>query len=93
MLDQETQQELSDRLERIRMLLKSPEWDIWLNFLKRDRVFYLQKKANQAVEEGELVKAQCLMTLLKDCKRQIELFSVGIQRLEAQSKKNAEARR
>ena len=86
-LDSKTENELKDQLEDVRFLLKGREWGIWVNFLKKDRYKYLQKKVNESVEAKDMDKAQCFMALLKDCDRQIKVFTSSVESLEKEIKK------
>jgi len=84
MMDDKFKEELREQLAQARALLTSPEWLIWVNFLKKDRRGILQTKVNKAVEEGNLVKAQIAKALLDDCKMQLDLFGSFIRKTEKQ---------
>ncbi len=77
-------------LEAARSLLTSPEWLIWLKFLRKDRRGYLQQKVNEAVEKGNIIEAQICRALMKDCLTQIELFGSFIKKTESELKKGAQ---
>lgn len=82
MLDKLNIDELNSELDSIRRLLGSHDWGVWIKFLKRDRKEHLQKKVNMAVRNGNINDAQCALTLLDDCDRQLELFKSYIKKLE-----------
>lgn len=84
MLDPEVKDELDAQLQTCRRLLTSPDWIVWVKFLKQDRRGYLQNKINQAVKDGELVQAQIMLALQEDCLRQIELFGNFIKKTESE---------
>lgn len=77
---------LDDELARVRSLLTSPDWSVWVNFLKKDRVEFLQNKINSAVDSGDIVEAKIALALLKDSAKQIKLFKSYISELEKRSK-------
>lgn len=65
---------LTIEVEEIGRLLKSNEWRHWLKFLQQDRRAYLQNEVNTALSQGEVLKAQIALALMKDVDKQIALF-------------------
>ena len=82
-------EDLRQQLETMRALLKSHDWVVWLNFLKKDRRLHLQNKVNSAVKEGDVVQAQIALALMDDCLKQIELFGRIISETESKINQGA----
>lgn len=82
MLQSKDIQDLREEMAGIRSLLLSEDWIHWVTFLRKERKPSLQKKINLAIEKGEFVQAQCLLTLLNDCNMQIDLFKNSVKTKE-----------
>lgn len=62
-------------------LLRSEEWRVYRDFLKR-RIQKLQNKVNEAVESGDLVEAKVQLALMKDSTKLVEAFVQQAQQLK-----------
>lgn len=80
---------LDQELNQILKLLGSPDWVVWVNFLKKQRRPGLQQKINASVRKGDFHQAQIEMALMDDCQRQIESFERYIKNLKEKKREKS----
>lgn len=80
-MDGLTKESIRQKYEDITQLLASKEWDHWVEFMRRRRMFF-QNKLNGAVRSQDLIQAEIYLALMEDSEAMLSEFKKETKRIE-----------